>query len=143
MQESPYLELREYFRLCDKSPHTLTFWQIETILGDSLPAEAYFYDAFWYEVMPGMTSPMWREEGYPFHAIIPDGIDYFISDSWTSQGYEIKALHRLNERVVFRRVVTGVSGLRIPKALTAQKLPNAIVYKLEKMLKQFVRENGL
>lgn len=93
--------------------------------------------------MLGMTSLMWREEGYPFHTIIPDGMDYYISDSWTSQGYEIKALHRNDERVVFRRVVTGVSGLRIPKALTARKLPDAIVYKLEKLLKQFVREHGL
>ena len=143
LRESPYLELREYFRLSDKSPLTLTFRQIEQILGDSLPAEAYFYDAFWYENMPGMTSPMWREEGYPFHALIPDEIDYYISDSWTSQGYEIKALHRHDERVVFRRVVTGVSGVRIPRALTARKLPDALVYKLEKLLKQFVRENGL
>ena len=143
LRESPYLELREYFRLSDKSPLTLTFRQIEQILGDSLPAEAYFYDAFWYENMPGMTSPMWREEGYPFHAIIPDEIDYYISDSWTSQGYEIKALHRHDERVVFRRVVTGVSGVRIPKALTTRKLPDALVYKLEKLLKQFVREHGL
>lgn len=45
--------------------------------------------------------------------------------------------------MVFRRVVMGVSGVRIPKALTAQKLPEAIVYKLEKLLKQFVRDNGL
>lgn len=85
LRESPYLELREYFRLSDKSPLTLTFRQIEQILGGSLPVEAYFYDAFWYENMPGMTSPMWREEGYPFHAIIPDEIDYYISDCWTSR----------------------------------------------------------
>ena len=39
LRESPYLELREYFRLSDKSPLTLTFRQIEQILGDSLPAE--------------------------------------------------------------------------------------------------------
>ena len=137
LRESPYLELREYFRLSDKSPLTLTFRQIEQILGDSLPAEAYFYDAFWYE-----TSPMWRDEGYPFHAIIPDEIDYYISDSWTSQGYRIKALHRDDERVVFRRTIAGVSEVRIPRALTARKLPDEIVYKLEKFLKQFVREYG-
>lgn len=47
------------------------------------------------------------------------------------------------ERVVFRRVVTGVSRLRIPKALTARKLSDGIVYKLKKLLKQFVREYGL
>lgn len=86
---------------------------------------------------------MWREEGYPFHALIPDEIDYYISDSWTSQGYELKALHRHERRVVFRRAAAGVSGLRIPKALTEKKLPDPIVYKLENLLKQFVREYGL
>lgn len=142
-RESPYLELREFFRLCEKSPLTLTFRQIENILGDSLSAEAYLYDAFWFEVMPGMTSPLWREEQYPFHAIIPDESDYYISDAWSSQGYEIKALHRNDERVVFRKSAVGMSGVRIPKALIDRKLPSHIVYKLEKMLKQFVREHGL
>lgn len=141
--KSPYLELREYFRMSDRSPITLTFHQIEEILGDGLPAEAYFYDAFWYEVMPGMVSPLWIEEGYPFHAITPDEVDYYISESWTSQGYEIKALHRSNERIVFRRVTVGMSGVKLPQALTNKKLPDQIVYKLEKLLRQFVREYGL
>lgn len=131
-RESPYLELREFFRLCEKSPLTLTFRQIEDILGDSLPAEAYLYDAFWFEIMPGMTSPLWREEQYPFHAIIPDESDYYISDAWSSQGYEIKALHRNDERIVFRKSAVGMSGVRIPKALIDRKLPSHIVYKLEK-----------
>lgn len=141
--ESPYLELREFFRLCEKTPITLTFHQIEEILGDQLPAEAYFYDAFWYETMPGMVSPLWQKEQYPFHAILPDEADYYISDAWSSQGYEIKALHRYSERIVFRRTSTGASGVRIPKALTSQKLPSHIVYKLEKLLKQFVQKYGL
>jgi len=46
-------------------------------------------------------------------------------------------------RVVFRKVVSGVSGVRIPKALIDKKLPDMIVYKLEKMLNQFVKEYGL
>lgn len=143
LRNSPYLELREYFRLHDKSPLSLTFKQIEEILGDDLPAEAYFYDAFWFETLPGTPSPLWRKEGYPFHALIPDETEYVISDAWLSQGYEIKALHREEERVVFRRVVTGRSGLKIPRALTTQKLPSDVVYRLEKLLKEFVRENGL
>jgi hypothetical protein len=48
--------------------------------------------------MLGMTSLMWREEGYPFHTIIPDGMDYYISDSWTSQGYEIRCTAIKNGR---------------------------------------------
>lgn len=143
LQDSPYLELREYFRTTSQSPLTLTFRQIEQILGDVLPAEAYFYDAFWYENMPGMSSPLWRNEGYPLHALIRDDIDYYISDAWTSQGYTIKALHRDAERIVFRRSVSGISGVKFPKALTEKKLPDHLVYKLEKMLKQFVRDYGL
>lgn len=143
LHDSPYLELTEFFRLSKKSPITLTFRQIEQILGDYLPAEAYFYDAFWYENMPGMVSPLWMEEGYPFHTLVLDDVDYVISDSWTSQGYTIKALHRNAERVVFRRAITGVSGVKIPKALMEKKLPDHIVYKLEKLLKQFVRDHGL
>ncbi len=45
--------------------------------------------------------------------------------------------------VLFNDIINDVSGVRIPKALTARKLPDAIVYKLEKLLKQFVRDNGL
>lgn len=145
ISKSPYLELREYFRMCNTSPITLTFDKIEEILGDKLPAEAYFYDAFWFEILPGMTSPLWKEEGYPFHALEPNKMDhvYCISDAWLSQGYEIKALHRDEKRVVFRRVVTGMSGLRIPRVLLNQKLPDHIVYKLEKMLLEFVHHYGL
>ena len=142
-RNSPYLELREYFRLQEKTPLSLTFHQIEEILGDSLPAEAYFYDAFWLDEFPGMQSPLWIEEGYPFHALVPDETEYVISEAWLSQGYEIKALHRIEERIVFRRVVTGKSGLRIPRSLTSQKLPSDVVYRLEKLLKDFARENGL
>lgn len=90
-----------------------------------------------------MTSPLWREEQYPFHAIIPDESDYYISDAWSSQGYETKALHCNDERVVFRKSAVGMSGVRIPKVLIDRKLPSHIVYKLEKILKQFVREHGL
>lgn len=81
--------------MSDKSPISLTFQKIEEILGDRLPAEAYLYDAFWFESLPGMPSPLWREEGYPFHAIVADDIDYCISNAWSSQGYEIKSLSEI------------------------------------------------
>ena len=58
-------------------------------------------------------------------------------------GHEIKALHGNAQRVVFRKAVTGVSGIRSPKALTARRLPDALVYNLEQIPKQFVREHGL
>lgn len=40
--EDPYYPLREFFRLCSRSPVTLTFSDIEEIIGDRLDWEAYF-----------------------------------------------------------------------------------------------------
>lgn len=140
---SPYLELREYFRLTEKTPFTLTFQEIENILGDTLPPEAYLYDAFWFEFEPGMQLPMWNEEQYPFKILTLHEPDYCISDAWHSQGYEIKALHRAEERVVFRRTESGKAGLKIPKALLTKKIPEKKAYELEKILEGFVKDNGL
>ncbi len=75
--------------------------------------------------------------------VTPPPKNYKISSAFSYNFKLALTLHRHDERVVFRRVVTGVSGVRIPRALTARKLPDALVYKLEKLLKQFVRENGL
>lgn len=140
---SPYLELREYFRLTEKTPFTLTFQDIEKILGDQLPPEAYLYDAFWFEFEPGMQLPMWKDEEYPSNILTLYEPDYCISDAWHSQGYEIKALHRSEERVVFRRTESGKTGFKIPRALLRKKIPEKKAYELEQMLEQFVKESGL
>lgn len=140
--ESPYLELTEYFRLAKKSPLTLTFREIEYILGDRLPWEAFFYDAFWYDDTEH-TASMWQEEGLPFHIFRFSEPNYSIAHSWSSQGYQIKALHRESERVVFRKINKNISGVILPKALTEQQLPDEVVYKLNKVLKQFIKDNGL
>ena len=121
----------------------MTFQEIENILGDTLPPEAYLYDAFWLEFEPGMQLPMWNEEQYPFKILTLHEPDYCISDAWHSQGYEIKALHRAEERVVFRRTESGKSGLKIPKALLTKKIPEKKAYELEKILEGFVKDNGL
>jgi 5-methylcytosine-specific restriction endonuclease McrA len=141
--ESPYLELTEFFRLCDKTPVSLTFHQIEEILGDKLDWEAGVFAAFWYDEMPGRTSPIWKEEGYPFEAIKPSERRYCISDSWTSQGYKIKALHLTEQRVVFRREVNYQSGLTIPKAIVSQKLPDTAVREFNAFCKYFTRKYAL
>ena len=121
----------------------MTFLEIENILGDKLPPETYLYDAFWFEFEPGMQFPMWKEEQYPFKIFTLDEPDYYISDAWHSQGYEIKALHRAEERVVFQRIESGKTGLKIPKVLVTKKIPEKKAYELEKIMEQFVKDNGL
>jgi len=143
LSNSPYLELRDFFRLCDRSPVTLRFKDIEEILGDRLPPEAYLYDAFWYENLSGMPSPLWRVEGYPFRILAADYANYCISDCWDSQGYEISALHRTEERIVFRRTLKHKIGWDIPKVLLDGKLPEKYVYGLVKTIKQYLSDNAI
>ena len=51
-EDSPYRELTEYFRVCERTPFTLTFSEIADIIGCDLDKEAFLYEAFWYEDMP-------------------------------------------------------------------------------------------
>ena len=142
-EESPYKELTEFFRLNRDQTINIHFKQIEAIIGDSLPWEAYCFDSFWYDDTEDMTSPMWREEEFPFQIFRFSVPGYSISDTWTSQGYAIKKLHRESNRVVFRKIAKNTSGIMLPEALTERQLPDEITYKFDKMVRQFVRDNGL
>ena len=60
-----------------------------------------------------------------------------------SQGYSTKALHREECRVVFRKIEKDTSGIVLPKALTNRQLPDEIAYKFDRLVRQFVKDNGL
>ena len=140
--EDPYYPLREFFRLCSRSPVTLTFSDIEEIIGDRLDWEAYFCEAWWFDEAAGMNSALWKLE-FPFHAITPPEREYCISNAWISQGYRIMRLRLADRRVVFRRVAAGVSGLEIPKALTEQKLPDKAVYEAKDFFDYLIKKYAL
>lgn len=139
--ESPYWDLREFFRNCKKSPVTLTFQQIEQIIGDNLDWEAYFSEAFWFDEAPGMTSELWDD--FPFHAVKPSSREYCISDAWTSQGYRIQRLRLLDRRVIFRREVHNKSGLSLPPALSDQRIPDDAVYEAKEFFRYLIKKYGL
>ena len=143
LSRSPYLELTEFFRMTNKTPFSLTFKEIEKILGDQLPWESKLFQAFWFDDTPGYSSPMWEEEKFPLNSVTPTIRDYCICDSWTSQGYAIKALHMEEERVVFRRIVNYKSGLIVPKELMSQKLPDAAIYECQEFFRYIVKRYGL
>ena len=140
--EDPYYPLREFFRLCSRSPVSLTFSEIEKIIGDRLDWEAYFCEAWWFDEATGMNAALWDEE-FPFHAIIPPEREYCISSAWISQGYRIMRLHLTDRRVVFRRVVTGVSGLEIPKALIEHKIPDKAIYEAKDFFDYLIKKYAL
>lgn len=90
-----------------------------------------------------MSSPMWQMEGYPAHAVTPSMRDFCICDSWLTQGYEVKALNLVDQRIVFRRTENYSSGLVVPKKLTERKLPDAAVYECERFFEHVIRRYGL
>ena len=141
--DSPYQELTEFFRVCERTPFTLTFQEIEKIIGDRLDEEAYSYEAFWYEDMPERSSPLWELEEHHTQSRQLASSDYCIADSWLSQGYQIKALHLSEQRVVFRKVAHNVNGLVIPKQLREQKLPDDAVYEINQFFKYIIKKYGI
>ncbi len=80
---------------------------------------------------------------YPFHTIRFTAPEYNIIHSWTRQGYKIKALHLETNQVTFRRENKNMSGITLPKTLTDQRLPDDVAYNFQKLVKQFIKDNGL
>ena len=107
-----FYPLSEFFRTCEKNSITLTFKQIEEIIGDTLGVTA-------------LRKEYWYRTGFNN-----------ISQCWLDNGYEIKRLH-LEEgerkRVVF--VLTSESkntaSVSIPDAFKYGRIPNDARYELE------------
>ena len=112
-------------------------------MGEHLPWEAYCFEAFWYDDTPELSSSLWKKEDYPFHTIRFTAPEYNIIHSWTRQGYKIKALHLETNQVTFRRENKNMSGITLPKTLTDQRLPDDVAYNFQKLVKQFIKDNGL
>ncbi len=140
--DDPYYNLRLFFYNCVGSSITLTFEEIERIIGDSLDWEAYFCEAFWYDEAPGFTNEKWLDD-YPFHAIQPGERKYCIAQAWISQGYVIQRLRLLEKRVIFRKKKHGISGIDLPKELFEKKLPKDAVYEIEEFVKATLKKYGV
>lgn len=141
--KSPYLELTRFFRRNKRTTIHLTFKDIEEILGDKLPWEAYFFESFWYDATSDITSLLWKKEDFPAKFFCLTYPHYDISQSWRSQGYEIKSLHMETDRVVFRKEIRDTEYITVPKALTNQPLPEHIAYEFHKLITDFMQRYGL
>jgi len=140
---SPYFGLQEYFRLCGKPVVTLTFDQIEEMIGEKLGWEASYYKEFWDEDIAVEDSGAdWRERpGFSADpSVLPEAPGCPISDAWTSQGYRLQRLHLAERRAVFHRAVVGTQGLRIPAALIQQRIPEEAAHKLRMCFKSVMEE---
>lgn len=140
--ENPYKTLQDFFHNTNKSPITLTFQQIEDIIGDTLDWEANFYEAYWFDESPGMMGELWEDE-FPFETILPEGREVALAPAWRSQGYCIQRLRLKEKRVIFRKEIPNVSALQIPTCLLETKIPDKAKYEIEDYLKYVVKKYGL
>lgn len=117
-----YLPLSEYFRTCEKNSVTLSFKEIETIIGTKLGATA-------------RTKQFWLRTGFNT-----------ISQCWLENGYEIKALY-LEDRPRVRFVVTSESkdtgSVDIPPVIRYQRIPTKAKYELENYFQYIMKKYGL
>lgn len=119
--EQKYHRLSEFFRACDKSPITLTFDEMESIMGDELGISARRKE-FWYRT--GFMN---------------------ISQCWLENGYSIQSL-RLKERLaVFRLSVKekNTSSVKIPEAIKYGHIPEEAQYEIENYFKYILKKYGL
>ena len=117
-----YFALSEFFRNCEKNSVTLTFREMEDIMGDEL----------------GITSlrkEFWYRTGFSC-----------ISQCWLENGYQIKTLHLDGKRrVVFNLVEKSrnTSSVVIPEAIRYGRVPDDAKYELENYFRYIIKKYGL
>ncbi len=120
--EDKHYALSEYFRQSDKHSITLTFREIENIIGDRLGNTA-FRKEYWYRTGYGC-----------------------ISQCWLDNGYEIRNLYlEKKKRVVFRLTnpSKNTSSIVLPEVLRYQRVPVEAKYELENYFKYIIKKYGL
>ena len=83
MRESKFIELAKYFESSKESHITLSFEEIEKIIGQKLYPSAYKYAPYWH---PSRT--------------------HVITNTWIDVGYELDVVDLVNQRVSFTKVVS-------------------------------------
>lgn len=117
-----FYALSEFFRTCDKNSVTLTFRQIEEIIGEPLGATA-------------LRKEYWYRTGFSN-----------ISQCWLDNGYQIKTLHLEGKRrVVFNLTAESknTASIVIPEVLRYGRVPNDAKYELENYFQYIIKKYGL
>lgn len=115
-----YPILAEFFIKNTKEKFSLTFNQIEQMLGFKLCKDAYKHSPFWYS----------RNS---------DCIPY----TWKELGYEVSKIEFKNQKVYFYKVKKHTPKLTIPKVLLNNNMPNEAKFELDKFFKYIIKKYGL
>lgn len=116
-----YYKLKLYFADCRAASVTLTFKEIEKIIGADLPASARKRSEWWY--------PRFQTNR--------------IAEAWVTEGYTIKKIDTEKEKITLHRVEDGLERLVIPEVLLNGKIPANAVFELDTHMEYIIGKYGL
>ena len=112
--------LRDFFKNSTKKEFSLSFFEIENILGASLDSVAYNFESFWHK---------------------KSGI---LSEAWQSQNFEITFVSIENQKIHFRKSEEkDTSKLTIPSVFLTDKIPNNAKYEIEHFFEYVRKKYGI
>ena len=114
-----FLPLGEFFRSSTKLSITMSFSEIEGILGFPLGKSAEQHS--W-----------WTRTGF-----------MNISQCWLDNGYEIKKLNIEKKRVTFHQTKKNLSSVDIPDLFFTRRIPDEAKYELENYFSYIIKKYGL
>jgi hypothetical protein len=115
-----YYKLKMFFADSTAASITLTFKQIEDIIGADLPSSSNDPD-WWY--------PRWQSNR--------------IAEAWVTEGYTLKKVDTEKKKAAFHRDEEGLERLVIPPALLSGKIPANAVFELETHMEYIINKYGL
>lgn len=116
-----YVALRDYFEATNENDITISFSQIEKIVGFGLPKSARTYRSFW------------GQSAY----------QNVISDTWRTVGFNTTNVDIENETVSMHRSKSEVTSVEIPKVLLSGNIPVNAKLELEDFCQYIIDKYGL
>lgn len=113
-------QLDNYFQRCTKSSLSLTFKEIENIIGEPLCKSAYTKKQYWHST---------RENS--------------ISSAWLMNGYSLRRIYMDKKRVVFQRTDHKNAPVTIPEIFLTGRIPNDAKCELENYFNFIIKKYGL
>lgn len=126
-EQDPYYCLRQFFLDETRQKFTLTFREIEEIIGEPLPSEAKFSERFWLDFGFGY----WEDDNFPYHAVQYTDFTVQIAGSWVENGYKILKLDKIKEKIVFQKVNHAITKLNIPPRLVEAKISKDAAHEID------------
>jgi hypothetical protein len=119
-KDSKYAKLYEYFAKCTKYTFTLTFKELENIIGQKLCNSLYNYESYWKMKGKGV-----------------------ISNCWLSNGYLLKRIYLKEKKVTFIREKKQSSMVEIPEQILSSNISKNAKHEIEQFFEYIIKKYGL